>query len=347
MISLGVVLTPIIKKKILTLEDLRGRSLAVDGFNVLHQFLALIRGRDGKPLSDKEGHVTSHLVGLAFRSTRLISDYGMKLVFVFDGKPPELKSDEIEKRRQAKLKAETAYEEAVSRGDMADAFSKAVMTGRLTRQGVDDAKRLLSLMGIPWVQAPSEGEAQAAYMALKGDVWGSNSRDYDSLLFGTPRLIRYLTISGEEWLPSKGRARKLEPELIVLHELLGQLGITRSQLIDLSILVGTDFNSGVKGIGPKTALKLIKRHGKLENLPDEVFTKVTDQFEQIRMIYLKPQVTDEYKVNESPLQDEELKRFLCDDRDFSEERVDTLIKRMRRQTTQRSLREYMGASHKP
>lgn len=345
MIPLGVLLTPIVEKRILTLDDLRGRSLAVDGFNVLHQFLALIRGRDGKPLSDKEGHITSHLVGLAFRSTRLISDYGMKLVFVFDGKPPELKKVEIEKRREAKQKAETAYEEAVARGDMADAFSKAVMTGRLTRQGVEDAKRLLSLMGVPWVQAPGEGEAQAAYMARKGDVWGSNSRDYDSLLFGTPRLVRYLTISGEEWLPSKSRARKLEPELIELHELLDQLGITRRQLIDLSILIGTDFNSGVKGIGPKTALKLIKVHGELENLPNDVFAKVTEQFEQIRMIYLKPEVTDDYTVDQRPFQEKELKRFLCEDRDFSEDRVDTLIKRMRQQTAQRSLKEYMGESH--
>jgi flap endonuclease-1 len=345
MIPLGVTLTPIIKKRILTLEDLRGRSLAVDGFNVLHQFLALIRGRDGRPLSDKEGHVTSHLVGLAFRSTKLISDYGMKLVFVFDGKPPVLKSDEIEKRKEAKLKAETAYEEAVTRGDMADAFSKAVMTGRLTRQGVDDAKRLLDLLGVPWVQAPSEGEAQAAYMAKKGDVWGSNSRDYDSLLFGTPRLVRYLTISGEEWLPSKGKARKLEPELIELEKLLRELGISRNQLIDLSILIGTDFNPGVKGIGPKTALRLIKRHGTLESLPIEILEKVTRRYDEIRMIYLKPEVTDDYSIEERPLQEENLKRFLCDDRDFSEDRVDTLIKRMRQQNTQRSLREYMGAPH--
>lgn len=343
MISLGVLLTPIIKKKPMTLEVLRGRSLAVDGFNVLHQFLALIRGRDGKPLSDREGRVTSHLVGLAFRSTRLISDYGIDLVFVFDGSPPTLKRAEVEKRREAKRKAEAAYEEAVYRGDMAEAFSKAVMTGKLTRQGVDDAKRLLSLLGIPWVQAPGEGEAQAAYMAKKGDVWGSNSRDYDSLLFGAPRLVRYLTISGEEWLPSKGRARKLEPELIVLAEFLEHLGITRRQLIDMSILIGTDFNPGVKGIGPKTALKLIKRHGDLENLPKKVFEKVTDQFEEIRMIYLEPDVTDDYTLEHNPLQAEELKRFLCGERDFSEDRVDTLITRMKQKPTQRSLREYVGS----
>ncbi|HUV33511.1 MAG TPA: hypothetical protein VMW22_01170, partial [Candidatus Desulfaltia sp.] len=236
---MGVPLTPIIVKKTLTLGDLKGRSFAVDAFNVLHQFLALIRTRDGTPLMDRDGHVTSHLVGLAFRTTRLISDYGMRLVFVFDGRPPTLKSGEVEKRREARRKAEQEYQEALSRGDVAAAHSKAVMTGRLTGQALEDTKRLLTLLGIPWVQAPGEGEAQAAYMARRGHVWASNSRDYDSLLFGAPRLVRYLTIGGEEWLPSKGRARKLEPELIDLETLLGHLEITREQLIDLSILVGT------------------------------------------------------------------------------------------------------------
>jgi flap endonuclease-1 len=341
---LGVLLTPIINKRTLSLEELKGRSLAVDGFNVIHQFLALIRGKDGKPLSDSKGNVTSHLVGLAFRSTRLISDYSIRLVFVFDGNPPELKRAEVQRRREARLKAEIAYVEAVAKGDMATAFSKAVMTGRLIPQGVKDAKKLLDLLGIPWVQAPSEGEAQAAYMAFKGDVWGSNSRDYDSLLFGTPRLVRYLTISGEEWLPSKGRARKLTPELIELEALLNSLGVTRQQLIDLSILVGTDYNDGVKGIGPKTALKLIKRHGSLEELPSDLSKKVTEDYNKIRMIYLEPDVTDDYEVERGSMKTDELRRFLCDERGFSPERVNILIERLEKSYSQKSLSGYIGGS---
>jgi flap endonuclease-1 len=339
---LGVPLTPIIVKKTLTLGDLKGRSFAVDAFNVLHQFLALIRTRDGTPLMDRDGHVTSHLVGLAFRTTRLISDYGMRLVFVFDGRPPTLKSGEVEKRREARRKAEQEYREALSRGDVAEAYSKAVMTGRLTGEALGDAKRLLTLLGIPWVQAPGEGEAQAAYMAVRGHVWASNSRDYDSLLFGAPRLVRYLTIGGEEWLPSKGRARKLEPELIDLETLLGHLEITREQLIDLSILVGTDFNAGVKGIGPKTALKLIGKHGSLEALPQEILERVPPQYNEVRGIYLEPDVTAEYDVSPGRLQEEELRTFLCDERSFSEDRVDTLINRMRQAGRQRSLSDYIG-----
>lgn len=247
---MGVNLTPIILKRVVDLAALRRRSLAVDTFNVLHQFLALIRTRDGTPLTDGEGRVTSHLVGLAFRTTRLIADYQMKPVFVFDGRPPSLKRAEVEKRRELRRKAEEEYAAAVEAGDYAAAFSKVVMTGRLTADLVNDSKRLLDLLGIPWVQAPGEGEAQAAYMARRGDVWGVNSRDYDSLLFGAPRLVRYVTIHGEEWLPSRGRARRLEPEVIDLEAFLSHHGITREQLVDLAIMVGTDFNPGIRGIGP-------------------------------------------------------------------------------------------------
>jgi len=342
MVPLGVTLTPIIVKKTLSLDDLKGRSFAVDGFNVLHQFLALIRARDGTPLMDSEGRVTSHLVGLAYRTTRLISDYDMRLVFVFDGRPPDLKRREVEKRREARRKAEEEYAEAVSRGDMATAYSKAVMTGRLTGEGLDDAKRLLTLLGVPWVQAPGEGEAQAAYMASRGDVWAANSRDYDSLLFGAPRLLRYLTIGGEEWLPSKGRARRLEPELIALEALLAELGITRTQLIDLSILVGTDFNEGVKGVGPKTALKLIRRHGSIEELPEKTLAKVPDTYHAIREIYLRPEVTETYSLETRGLDEEGLIGFLCGERGFSRGRVETLVNRMRAAGSQRSLTDYMG-----
>lgn len=341
---MGVLLTPIIQKQELTLDELRDKSFAVDGFIVLHEFLALIRDRTGKPLTDADGNITSHLVGLAFRTTRLISDYGMKLVFVFDGKPPTLKHAELETRREARNKAEQEYQEAVERGDLQEAFSKAVMTGRLTHQGLEDAKHLLDLLGVPWVQAPSEGEAQAAYMAQRGEVWASNSKDYDSLLFGAPRLVRFLSISGQEWLPSKGRARRVLPELIDLEQFLGYHGINRSQLIDMGILIGTDFNSGIKGIGPKTALKLLKKYGSLENLPTDIRDKLPDTVDKIRDLYMNPEVTDSYHIEQGELQEDALDDFLCGDRGFSTRRVQTLINRMRAKAAQRSLKEYFGGT---
>lgn len=339
---MGVNLTPIVEKRVVTLEDLRGRSFAVDGFVVLHQFLALIRARNGQPLIDTKGRTTSHLVGLVFRTTRLIADYGMKFIFVFDGNPPQLKRTELEKRREIRAKFEEEYREAVAVGDYKVAMSKAVMTGRLTAEGIADAKKLLDLLGIPWVQAPSEGEAQAAYMVTRGDVWASNSQDYDSLLFGTPRLVRYITIQGEEWLPSKGHTRKLLPEIIELESLLATLQITRRQLIDLGILIGTDFNPGIKGIGPKTALKLIRKHGRLEDLPPEVLEQLSLDISAIRDLYSHPPTTDNYALDEKPVQESELIRFLCDEHSFSRERVDTVITRMRNARGQRSLRDWFG-----
>ena len=337
-------MTPIIQKQEMTLEELRGKSFAVDGFIVLHEFLALIRDRSGRPLTDENGNVTSHLVGLAFRTTRLISDYGIDLVFVFDGKPPSLKRGEINTRREARRKAEVEYQEAVERGDIPEAFSKAVMTGKLTYQGLDDVKRLLDLLGIPWVQAPSEGEAQAAYMAQRGDVWASNSKDYDSLLFGAPRLVRFLSISSQEWLPSKGKSRRVLPELIELDKFLGYHEINRVHLIDMGILIGTDFNPGIKGIGPKTALKLVKKHGSLEKLPDEIKKKLPDTVDQIRELYLHPEVTDEYSTVRGELQEDALDDFLCGEKNFSTRRVQTLINRMRNRAAQKSLKDYFGGS---
>jgi flap endonuclease-1 len=272
----------------------------------------------------------------------LISDYDIKLVFVFDGKPPILKKKEIQNRREARRKAQEEYQEALDRGDMQTAFGKAVMTGKLTKNELDDTKFLLDLLGIPWVQAPGEGEAQAAYMAFKGDVWASNSKDYDSLLFGAPRLVRFLSINSQEWLPSKKISRRVLPELIELDLFLEHHRITRHQLIDMGILIGTDFNKGVKGIGPKTALKLIKEHQSLENLPIEIKEKLPETTEQIRELYLYPKVTDDYSVSKGELQEEALHDFLCGEKNFSTRRVQTLINRMRIKASQKSLTDYFG-----
>lgn len=291
---------------------------------------------------DSKGHITSHLVGLAYRTTRLISDYNMKLVLVFDGKSPEMKRRTLEKRREIKEKAEKAYKEALAHGDLHETFSKAVMTSRLDKQVLDDAKYLLDLLGVPWIQAPSEGEAQAAFMCIRGDVWASNSRDYDSLLFGTPRLVRYLTITGEEWLPSKGRARKLFPELIELGKFLKELDITRKQLIDISILIGTDFNNGVNGIGPKNALKLIHKYGEIEKLPEDIYKNTSDNFSEVRNFYLDPPVNSEYEIAEGNFDEEGLIEFLVDERDFSLGRVTTLINRMKKVYAKKSLFKYFG-----
>src|SRR5438552_15057198 len=291
---MGVLLTPIIIKETLALDDLRGKRFAVDGNGELYQFLALIRLRDGSPLQDSHGRITSHLSGLFYRTTRLITDYGMELVFVFDGKPPTLKSAEIARRRAVKNKYESERAEALEAGDLEKAYSKATMTSRLTREMADDARELLRLMGLPVVDAPSEGEAQASHMAAKGSVWAAASKDYDCLMFGAPRLVRFLTISGKEFLPSRAAFRPITPELIETQQMMDEYRITRPQLVDLAIMVGTDFNEGVKGIGPKKALKLVQQYGSIENMPSEIRDVLVPIVPAIREIYLHPNVTDDY-----------------------------------------------------
>ena len=271
---MGCNLRPIIVRTEIKLEQLRRRLLVVDANNTLYQFLSLIRTANGVSLKDPNGRTTSHLAGLLFRSTRLMLDYDLRLVFVFDGQPHPLKASVLAERRTVREKARAEWSEALRRHDFHTAWSKAVMMSKLDQAMIDDAKRLLSLIGVPYVQAPGEGEAQAAFMNSRGDVWATSSQDYDSILFGSPRVVRYLTISGRKFLPSKGISRPLKPELIELSTFLSYHGITQAQLVDLAILIGTDFNKGVKGIGPKTALKLIKRYESLEALPDDLKDKL-------------------------------------------------------------------------
>jgi len=327
---MGVVLTPIISKDTISLGALRGRTLAVDGNGELYQFLALIRLRDGTPLADSTGRITSHLSGLFYRVTRLIAEHGVNLVFVFDGPPPALKMRELAKRRATRERYEAEREAAIARGDAAAAYSKATMTSRLTREMIAEARELLRLMGVPAVQAPSEGEAQAAHMAAaSADVWAAASKDYDSLLFGAPRLVRFLTISGKEFLPSQGTFRPIVPETIELDRLLDAWHIDREGLIDLALLVGTDFNDGVKGIGPKKALKLVQQYGRIAAMPAEIRDALGDPaiLDEVRRIYLEPPVADAFDVRPFEPDLDGIVRFLCDEREFSRDRVTAAIDR--------------------
>ncbi len=341
---MGVLLTPILPIRRIGLKGLRRKVLAFDAMVTMYEFLALVRLPDGRPLTDPRGRVTSHLVGLVTRFTRLMYEYGIKPVFVFDGPPPRIKRETLEARRRQRAKALEEWVRALRAGDLRRAFSKAVSSTRLETYMLEDAKRLLDLMGIPWVQAPSDAEAQAAYMAAKGDVWAVGTKDYDALLYGAPRMVRYVTLTGTEWLPSKGVARRLEPELIELSEVLEKLGITRQQLVDLAILVGTDFNpGGVKGIGPKRALKLIKLYGRLERLPLPIREKLPSYYEDIRRVYLKPKVTDDYSIEFRKPDLDGLYEFLVEEKGFSRERYRVVANRLQRisKALDKSLTEWL------
>jgi len=324
---MGVPLTSIAVRQSIELEQLRGKRLAIDGNGELYQFLALIRLPDGTPLRDASGRVTSHLSGLFYRTTRLIADYRLQPVFVFDGAPPVLKAAELERRRATRERYEREVVVARAAGDLARAYSKATMTSRLTRDMVGEAMELLRLMGIPALRAPSEAEAQASHMARSGAVWAAASKDFDALLFGAPRLVRFLTISGKEYLPSRGAFRPITPELIELDHMLAALRITREQLVDIAILVGNDFNAGIKGIGPKKALALVREHGSIERMPEGVREQLAPIAPQVRQLFLEPEVTDDYRLDAPRRDVEGVIQFLCAERAFSEERVTAALRR--------------------
>lgn len=318
---MGVDLKDIVSRREISLDQLFGKTIAIDAYNTLYQFLSIIRQQDGTPLMDRQGRITSHLSGLFYRNANLM-EKEIKLVYVFDGEPPSLKEMEIKRRTKVKEEALIKYEEALKRGALEEAKRYAQVTAQLKDYMVQDATRLLDLMGIPWIQAPSEGEAQAAHMAAKGDVWAAASQDYDSLLFGAPRLVRNITISGKRKLPRREVYIEVVPEVVELNQVLSELSITRELLVDIGILIGTDYNLGVKGIGPKTALKLVKEHGRIEKISttiEEAYHNVN--LDQIRLIFLKPPITDAYQLKWKPPNISGIIDFLCYERDFSEDRV--------------------------
>ncbi len=320
-----------VKTVIDDLRNLRGRVVAVDAYNALYQFLTAIRQPDGTPLMDHEGRVTSHLNGLFYRSINFV-EAGIKLVYVFDGEPPEIKYMEIQRRKKVKEEAIRKYEEAIKKGDLEAAKRYAQMSAKLTDEMAGEAKRLLEAMGIPWVQAPAEGEAQAAYMTSKGDVWATASQDYDSLLFGSPRLLRNLTISGRRKLPRKNIYIEIKPEVIELNKVLERLGITREQLIAIGILVGTDYNpDGVKGIGPKKALQLVKTYKDIDKLfraiPSRDFPV---EPKKIFEYFINPPHTDNYKLEWREPNEEAIVDILVKEHDFSPDRVKKAVERLRK-----------------
>jgi flap endonuclease-1 len=324
---MGVEIGEIVPAEEISLEELSGKTVAVDAMNMLHQFLSIIRQRDGEPLMDSKGRITSHLSGLFYRTANLI-EMGIKPVYVFDGKPPPLKHLTLNRRVASREEAEREWKRALEAGDLAEARKFAQRAGRLTEEMVGQAKRLLELMGLPWVQAPCEGEAQAAHLVKRGGAWASASQDFDSLLFGTPVLVRNLAFTGRRKLPGKDAYVEVRPERIELKRVLGTLGISLQQLVDIGILVGTDFNAGVKGIGPKRALELVRKYGSLENIVKERLFEFEVDPLAVREIFLKHEVTDDYELRWRQPDPEKIKEFLCEEFDFSEERVQSGIEKL-------------------
>ncbi|MBA3043933.1 flap endonuclease-1 [archaeon] len=334
---MGVDLGGIILKENRKLTDFHGKIIAIDAYNALYQFISIIRQPDGTPLTDSNDRVTSHLTGLLYRTANLV-EAGIKLVYVFDGKPSPLKMTTVEGRSIIRNKAAEEWKKALEEGDIEKARTKAMQSSRLTPGMVDESKHLLDMLGVPFVQAPSEGEAQAGYMAKKGEVYAVGSQDFDVLLFNAPVLIRNLTVTGKRKMPGRKVYVNVEREEIRTENVLKHLDVTIEQFVDIGILVGTDFNEGIKGVGPKTALKLIKEHKNLENVLRNIGEEIRD-YDEVRKIFLEPKVTDYYKIEWKNADENRVKEFLCEMHDFSVSRVENALKKFQIKT-QKSLEEW-------
>lgn len=317
-------------KKVVSFQDLLGKRIAIDAFNTLYQFLAIIRGMDGTPLKDLHGNVTSHLSGIYNRTINLIEE-GIKPIFVFDGPPNPLKAAEIKHRREVREEATKKMAEAQDSEDFEEAAKYAQGTSKLNAEMIDESKELLKAIGVPVIDAAQDGEAQAAFLVEKELAWAVGSQDYDALLFGANRVIRNL--SQNRIRKMRNTTVKVEIEYIGLQKVLETAALTRVQLVDIGILVGLDFFPGIEGVGAKTALSLIKEYGSLDTMiaqKVEVRKKPLEidmaLVEQIRSIFLEPKVNTELpEIKWNPANPDKIKEILCEKHDFNKERVESAM----------------------
>ncbi len=325
-------------KERVTFDELSGKTIAIDAYNTIYQFLSIIRQPDGSPLVDSKNRVTSHLSGLFYRIISLM-EHRINPVFIFDGIPPHLKQRTIAARMKRRSEAMEEWKKAKEEGTIEEARMHAMASTRITKEVVESSKELLGYMGIPFMQAPGEGEAQASYLAHSGLVYAAASQDYDLFLFGSDVVVRNMTITGRRKLPRKNVYIDVEPERIFLKKLLEHLGIDRQQLVMLGMLIGTDFNEGIDGVGPKTAFKIIREKKSMEMVckyVEEKYNVECGQFQEAGEIFMKPDVTEMAKEEFDTLmsrarpEKEALIRFMCDEHGFAQERINRFVENLLR-----------------
>lgn len=341
---MGLDLKPLVTPRPLKLSELSRKVIAIDAYNTIYQFLSIIRGPTGEPLTNSKGEVTSHLSGLFYRNINLLMD-DIRPVYVFDGKSSELKMAEIKRRSQMKKEATEKYRLAIEEGRIEDARKYSSRTAVLTREMVEDSQKLLSYLGIPFIQAPSEGESAASYLTRQNVAFAVASQDYDSILFGAKRLIRNLAISGKRKVPNRNAYVDIEPEMLEHDKVLKEAGLTHEQLVDVGILIGTDFNpGGFPGIGPRTAVKLIKENGRLENIKKISGLLSQIPYQEIRSIFLDSEEPKVDKVEFGAVNRESVLDFLCVKKSFSTDRVSTTLDKLQKSIANRneSLEQWFG-----
>ena len=345
---MGLSIRDIIPRKEIKISELKGKIVCVDAFNTLYQFLSTIRQQDGTPLMDDREKITSHLSGLLYRNSSLLAE-GIKLVYVFDGEAPALKAKTHKKRKGARDIARERYEEAKLEADIEKMKRYGSQLLRLDDEMIRESKELLEAMGIPVLQAPSEGEAEAAYLANKKEVYAAVSQDYDSLLFGAPILVRNLTLARRK--KTYTGYIEVNPELIELDKVLKELEINLDQMICLGILVGSDYNpKGVPGIGQKRALDIVRKFETPEKIFEEVKEKIDDlpeedQFEwKVIFDLFKNHEVKDFDIKFGKIDEEKIREILVKRHNFSEERVQKQIDKLnksKKKSSQKGLDNWM------
>jgi flap endonuclease-1 len=340
---MGIKINELVKdvKRTITFENLLNKHIAIDAFNTIYQFLAIIRQRDGTPLKDYNGNVTSHLSGLFYRTINFL-EHNIRPIYVFDGIPSELKLDTIKERRKIKEIAKEKMVVAQEKEDFGEAKKFAQMTSKLDTKMIEESKKLLNYLGIPIIEASSEGEAQSAFLVEKGDAWACASQDYDTLLFGGERLLRNFAVSRSKKV--KNTTVTLDIEYISLSKFLDNLKITREQLIEMGLLIGTDFFPGIKGIGQHKALDLIKKYGSIENiLKNHVnignieIDIEKDIIEQVKDIFLYPDIKKDYpKIIWEKIKYDKVEELLIEQHNFAKPRVQNAIERLKKQNSSKT-----------
>ena len=326
---MGLQIGDLVNRREVEFSELKGKIIAVDAFNAIYQFLSSIRQPDGTPLMDSSKNITSHLSGLFYRNISLMAE-GIKLIYVFDGEYHVLKGRTQEKRQDERDKMKEKYEVAVEEEDIEQMGKYSVGFIKLNKEMIEESKELLKAIGVGVVQASGEGEMQCAQLVNEGSAYAVGSQDYDSLVVGGKRLIQNLTLSRKR--KTRSGFVYIAPELLEYEKVLNELGIDADQFICLGILVGTDFNNGgVKGIGPKKALTLVKD----KKYPVEIFRELEEQgrlnfnWKEVFEIFKKPNVLKRLDVKFGKLDENKIKEILVERHEFSVERVDNQLLKLK------------------
>lgn len=304
------------------LKNLFGRKVAIDASMCLYQFLIAVRQADGQQLTNEDGETTSHLLGFFYRTIRLVEN-NIKPVYVFDGKPPVLKGGELEKRLLKREEAQKQMDSIKDDGTVTDILKFEKRLVKASREHNDEAKKLLELMGIPYITAPCEAEAQCAELARGGKVFAAASEDMDTLCYQPPYLLRHLTFS---------EARKMPIDQINYAEAMEGLDMDKDTFIDLCILLGCDYCETIKGVGPVTAFKLMKEHKSLDNIvefiknnPEKTKYKVPENwpYQEARELFRNPEITkaDEISLKWKEPDVDGLIDYMVRQKGFSEDRI--------------------------